>query len=142
MIYEAQSKPVDGFISREDTKWIKGIAIILMLMHHLWAFPERIAGGELKYLFTFFGESSIAYFGAFGKICVSLFFFIGGYGTYLSYAGKEFDIVGKLKKLYISYWKVFVVFIPLAFLLCSNQPGRVWRGQAPGRKNKQILKSL
>ena len=122
MIYEAQSKPVDGFISREDTKWVKGIAIILMLMHHLWAFPERIAGGELKYLFTFFGESSIAYFGAFGKICVSLFFFIGGYGTYLSYAGKEFDIVGKLKKLYISYWKVFVVFIPLAFLLCSNQP--------------------
>lgn len=38
----------DLFFSRIDTKIIKGLAIILMLMHHLWAFPERIAGGELK----------------------------------------------------------------------------------------------
>lgn len=39
MISKADSKSVDGFISREDTKWVKGIAIILMLLHHLWAFP-------------------------------------------------------------------------------------------------------
>ena len=110
----------DSLISREDTKLIKGIAIGLMLMHHLWGFPDRIPG-ELKYIFTIFEQSSIGYFGAFGKICVSMFFFIGGYGTYLSYRGKEYDIIGRLKKLYISYWKVFVVFIPIAFLFFANQ---------------------
>lgn len=122
MIHEMEVGTIDKFISREDTKWVKGIAIVLMLMHHLWTFPDRIAGGGLKYLFTIFDQSSIVYLGSFGKICVSLFFFIGGYGTYLGYVGKEYDLVGKLKKLYISYWKVFVIFIPIAFLLCSNQP--------------------
>lgn len=122
MTGELKERRIDGFISREDTKWVKGIAIVLMFMHHLWAFPDAIAGGSLKYLFTIFNQSSIVYLGWFGKICVSLFFFIGGYGTYLGCADKEYDIVGKLKKLYVSYWKIFVIFIPIAFLLCSNQP--------------------
>lgn len=30
-----------------DTKIIKGIAILLMLAHHLWAFPDRLVDGEL-----------------------------------------------------------------------------------------------
>lgn len=64
--------------TREDTKIIKGTAIILMLIHHLWGFPERIAGGSLKYMFIIFGQSSIVYFGLFGKICVSLFFLLVG----------------------------------------------------------------
>ena len=31
--------------SREDTKAIKGIAVVLMLFHHLVAFPERFPAG-------------------------------------------------------------------------------------------------
>ena len=44
-------KNVEAF-PKSDTQIIKGLAILLMLMHHLWFFPDRIAGGELKYLFT------------------------------------------------------------------------------------------
>ena len=33
---------LDKFLSRDDTKAIKGIAIILMLSHHLRGFPDRI----------------------------------------------------------------------------------------------------
>ena len=115
------SKNIDNLISKADTKIIKGLAIVLMLMHHLWAFLNRIAV-NLNYIFTIFGQSSIVYIGAFGKICVSIFFFIGGYGTYLNCVSKEYDIVDRMKKLYCSYWKVFLVFIPIAFLLFSNQP--------------------
>lgn len=32
--------------SREDTKLVKGFAIILMLYHHLFAFPNRIQDGS------------------------------------------------------------------------------------------------
>lgn len=49
--------------TREDTKVMKGVAILLMLMHHLWSYPDRIAGGSLKYIFTLFGQSSITYVG-------------------------------------------------------------------------------
>ena len=78
------------YFSRTDTKIIKGLAIVLMLMHHLWCFPERIAGGALKYLFTINGTSSLILFGSFGKICVSIFFFVGGYGIYKMSEKKRF----------------------------------------------------
>lgn len=107
--------------TREDTKVMKGVAILLMLIHHLWAYPDRIAGGSLKYIFTIFGQSSITYVGLFGQICVSLFFFLGGYGIYISCKNKEFDIVGKVKGLYVSLWKVFLIFIPVAFIFFSDQ---------------------
>lgn len=28
--------------TREDTRAIKGVAVVLMLLHHLWCFPDRI----------------------------------------------------------------------------------------------------
>ena len=34
-----------GF-SRDDTKMVKGFAIILMLYHHLFAFPNRNQDGS------------------------------------------------------------------------------------------------
>lgn len=107
--------------SRTDTKVVKGFAIILMLMHHLWAFPDRIAGGELKYFLTIKGQSALIFWGLFGKICVSIFFFIGGYGIYKLSEKKEFNIFNNIKKLFINYWKVFLIFIPIGFIFFSNQ---------------------
>ena len=48
---------MNNYFSKEDTKVIKGITIILMMMHHLWAFPGRISGGELKYFFEILGQA-------------------------------------------------------------------------------------
>ena len=104
-----------------DTKRLKGVAIILMLIHHLWFFPNRLAGGELKYLADIFGNSSLYLFGNFGKICVSLFFFLGGYGIYCQSKKKNFNILNNLKKIYIAYWKVFLIFIPIALIFFTNQ---------------------
>ncbi len=107
---------------KDDTLVVKGIAIVWMLIHHLWGFPSRIAGGELKHIFTTFGQSTIGYLGAFGNICISFFFFLGGYGLYQAYCGKSFDLIGRIKKLYLNYWKVFLILIPLGFLLFGHQP--------------------
>ena len=87
---------MDRTFSRDDTKLMKGAAIVLMLMHHLWGFPGRIAGGELWHVLSICGESSLTYFGSFGKICVSFFFFLGGYGVYLSTHSKRYDLIAKL----------------------------------------------
>ena len=109
----------EGGFSRTDTKIIKGVAILLMLLHHLWAFPDRIVGGELN---TAFGLNYTQFFGTFGKICVSLFFFLGGYGIYMQSKKRGFTIISSIKRLYSSYWKVFLIFIPLAFLFFRHQP--------------------
>lgn len=111
----------DTFLSKDDTKVMKAFAICLMLMHHLWCFPNRLAGEPLINLFTVFGISAPVFFGFFGKICVSMFFFYGGYGVYKGYFGRKFDLVGKLKGLYFAYWKVFLLFIPIGFIFFSDQ---------------------
>ena len=110
------------YFDREDTKVIKGIAILLMLAHHLWAFPDRIYGGGFTAILSVFGMPLSVFIGKFGKICVSLYFFLSGYGLYKSSRGKKLDILLRLKGLYSSYWKVFFLFIPIAFLFFSNQP--------------------
>jgi len=104
-----------------DTKKMKGVAIILMLMHHLWYFPTRLAGGELNYFITVFGHSSLWLFGCFGKICVSIFFFLGGYGIYCQSKKNNFNILNNIKKLYKAYWKVFLIFIPIALIFFTYQ---------------------
>ena len=108
-------------LTKNDTRTIKGAAVILMLMHHMWAFQERIADGGLKGLIPLGNTYLFVFLGHFGKVCVPLFFFLGGYGLAKRYEGRKFDALGRLKKLYLSYWKVFVIFIPIAFLFFGNQ---------------------
>jgi hypothetical protein len=112
---------MDSFLTKDDVKLLKGLAIVLMFMLHLWAFPERIVGGELKHLFRIFNQSSIVYLGYFGDICVSMFYFLGGYGLYKKYCNKPFDIIEQICGIYKSFWKVFFVMIPIAFVFFREQ---------------------
>lgn len=98
---------MENYFTKEDTKIIKGIAIILMLIHHLWGFPDRIIGGELKHILNIDGKSIISLIGAYGKICVSIFFFLGGYGIYMNAKKKNFDLLEKIKGLYIILESLF-----------------------------------
>lgn len=107
-------------MTKKETSITKGVAIILMIIHHLWAFPSRIPI-ELVNLFSVFGTPITYYIGQFGKICVALFFFVGGYGLYFS-SKNGFNIIARIKKILFAYWKVFVIFIPIAFLFFSKQP--------------------
>jgi len=64
--------------SREDTKVMKGIAVFLMLMHHLWTFPNRIYGGELLFRFWILGSMllcSLAILELY--VCQSFSFWVG-----------------------------------------------------------------
>ena len=119
----------DRFLSVNDTIAMKAIAILCMLAHHLWTFPERIAGGPLESFFHISGLPLTAHFGVFAKICVSMFFFLGGYGLYKKYFGKRYNLFERLKKLYFAYWKIFVIFVPIGFICFSNQARR--RGAEP-----------
>ena len=66
-----------SFISKEESKLLQGIAVCLMVFHHLFAFPERIAVPFSFVLnFSFLNiETLISYF---GRICVALCAFNSG----------------------------------------------------------------
>lgn len=113
-------KEVSVSFTQDDTKIAKAIGIILMFVHHLFAFPDRIAS-DLYYISIYhWKDTPIEYIlGQYGKICVMLFVFLGGYGTYIS-CNHAADLTAtlwqKIKKLYCCYWKVFLIFIPICML--------------------------
>jgi len=114
--------------TKENTKQIKGIAILLMMAHHLFVFPERMPyDTAIQTPFFLSGMELTELIGGFGKICVSIYMFMGGYGLLKRYAScverdVECNRLGSdVIKLYKAYWKVFLLFVPIAFLFFSNQ---------------------
>lgn len=98
------------FLSKRESQGIKGIAILLMLFHHLFAFPDRIPNNiQYSNLVTIIAE--------FGKICVPIFLFISGYGLFKTNKRSFSDFVNRIKTFYCHYWLVFILFIPLCALL-------------------------
>lgn len=105
--------------TKEDTKVIKGFCILLMITHHIWGFPERT--GISFHTLTIFAQDATTYIAFFSKICVSIYSFIGGYGIYKAISKNKRTIFEQIKKMYISFWKIFLIFIPIAFAFFGSQ---------------------
>lgn len=108
---------------KEDTLLIKGVAVAMMLVHHVLLFDSRLNSSSLPIAFIPLMDTTLVkYFAGFCQICVSLFIFLSGFGLMRGCGGNSAaTVVDHLKKIYLSLWKVFVVFIPVGFLLFSQQ---------------------
>ena len=104
-------------MTKNNSLAIKGVAIILMINHHLFAFPGRVKEYESVYKFNSIPIEF--YLGEISKICVSIFLFLGGYALYKVYKESVSyrSILKRVYKLYLNYWSVFIVFITLGILL-------------------------
>lgn len=107
----------EKFFTKEHTMVIKGIAILLMLWHHLFfgqlATPIHWLGGD-----TF-----RQIFATIFKVCVSIFAILSGYGLTEQYKKKpksESDLDFAFKKtwkLLKEFWGVFFIVFILGFFL-------------------------
>ena len=97
---------------------IKGIALILMVIHHCFGFPHWYAKGiisfpELKEYVRFFSSSP--------KICVGIFAFLSGF-TYYLHKDKSYTYsIKKIINFLTSYWIVLVFTIILAVLFSNYE---------------------
>ena len=107
--------------SKEDTYCLKNTAIILMIIHHMFLFHNRLEEGIIYQAYLKWNNIYIIHIIAgSGKLCVAIFLFLSGYGTYLQY--KQFGGVwqfyfNKIKKVYIMYWISLLVFVPIRLLI-------------------------
>jgi len=88
----------------DTTNINKGFALILLLWHHLfYEYPE--------YGFLVYKSALLA------KVCVAIFVLLSGYGLSESFKKKPMGIwrfyFTRLKKLYITYWIIALIFIPI-----------------------------
>lgn len=115
-----------GF-TKTHTQITKGIAILLMLWHHLFydspEYYEKFI--SLKKIRGIPLESLIA---SGCKVCVAVFLFLSGYGLYRSYVKAPVSsLKGKLKFAFnhlcavlTDYWFIFIIFVPAGFLFDRN----------------------
>lgn len=109
------------YFSRSDTSIAKLIAILLMILHHLFGFTDRILPEHMyQSLHMFRGQPVEAVICGSFKICVALFLFLSGYGTYISVRKKKNIsrvIANKIKGLLTFVWQAMFVFVPIDYFL-------------------------
>jgi hypothetical protein len=93
-----------------DTNICKGIAIVMMYIHHL--FYSSTTPGMDRVYFWLLTEDELIFFAKACKICVAIFVFLSGYDTYVSMMRKqELDLVSYAKRRYFSmmtgFWIIF-----------------------------------
>lgn len=105
-------------ITKQDTLFLKGLAICGMLMWHVFYCqnPQGIVYSPF-----------VRYIGAIGDVCVSIFLFISGYGMIIGYAKNESNpiafVFNRLLKFYSNFWFVFLLIV-LYGTFVMNQPIR------------------
>lgn len=128
--------------TKYDSQVMKGIAILLMLVHHLFYSADSAHGLPVSYLF--FTGKQVTAFARFCKICVPAFVFVTAYGMTLKY--QAFVQEGKsVKKLtlfrYASLMISFLFVYVLAFLFCQIGGIRNW-SEVYGSGGKSVLYAL
>lgn len=111
-------------ISLKDSSYLKGVAILLMLWHHLFAFPERLGPG-VAWQPVWPGVPVEQQLALFGKICVPMFLFLSGYGLARS---QRQDYLRRALHFIGTCWFYFAVFVPIGLIWFADQ--RMFEGDA------------
>lgn len=104
-------------MSKETSTILKGIAILMMLFYHLF---NRTEINELCSPLIMFGETSLVHYLSQACYPVPFFLILSGYGLTYLYKHNRLGILSesrRLLKLYIHYWLVLLIFMPVAFFL-------------------------
>ena len=112
-----------------QTRIAKGIAILLLLWHHIFLnTPENQQ--RFVSLFSIKGVPIECLVSEYAKVCVAMFLVLSGYGLYKSWINRFGIILGgnynprikdqisfvknRLTKLMFGFWVVFIIFVPLS----------------------------
>ena len=109
--------------TKDDTRALKGAAVLLMLFHHLAAFGDRwpVGFGGFSSVWPGFVEQGyLADFAMNGLLCVPLFFFLGGYGLFQRRAAGRASLAADVWRLYRRFWRVAFLFLPIGFLFFAR----------------------
>lgn len=134
-----------GDFSLDDTLLCKGMAIFIMLFHHL--FYQQDSWGDYWWHLNHNGYPLIAFVAAQGKICVTIFVLLSGIGMAFSYKRRMEDVPSnrsekiristkfvfeKIRKLYMLYWPIFITSLVLCAIVGIHTPqsvySSVWQG--------------
>lgn len=110
-------------ISRDRSAFIKGVAIMMMLVYHL--FGNQMA--DLCTNLLHVGSEPLARWLSHASGPVPFFLIVSGYGLAYKYEHRQLRFKGQLGsalRLYLHFWFVLLIFLPIgAYLLPNRYPG-------------------
>ena len=114
--------------SRHQSTSIKGVAIVLLILHHLFLLPSQ--NRLLTGVFGGSGGGVEFFLSSVGKLCVPLFFFVSGYGLWQSSRDDCHlwrSILRRLQNIYTIYIVTVLVTVLLLFSWTGVLPLKSWR---------------
>lgn len=115
-------KEVVSFDKKQSMQ-IKGVAICLLLFHHLFYSEYRLSCGGI--VTKFISLETLMSIGTYARVCVWMFVFVSAYGLTKSYLSFEkpimlYDRLSFYKRHYISlmkpYWFIWIVVFGVSFI--------------------------
>jgi len=129
-----ENKPLIS-ISKDETLMLKGVALILLLMHHLF-----YASPELYDDICVAGYGLVHMIGLNSKLCVAVFVFLSGYGLAAGNPADSFKLrlffKHRFTKLFSNFWFIWLVFVPVGFVFFDYTLSSVYG------ENFQIMKLI
>lgn len=100
----------ESFFTNKHTNIAKGVAILLMLIHHIGLDPIMSELPTSPFFYKLFDQ---------GKVCVSIFLILSGYGLCISSDRKKADNIKELCifsvkhliKLMLNFWLIFIIAV-------------------------------
>ena len=99
-----------SYMDRDTTTAIKGIALILMFVHHFFTFPDFLIPGIVYPGLESFANDFVEP----TKMCVPVFSFLTGYFYAFNRNRTLRYAVRKITDLYVSYWFVYLAILAFA----------------------------
>lgn len=117
--------------TKRDSNIVKGIAIIMMIFHHLFRLKEFSSGYSVSFFPFTIGR--VAQLCTFFKICVPMFFFISGYGlskVYKRYIKEKHKnnnefFIKRYLKIMPTFWFVMIVSLIYGQIM-SNMVSKIF----------------
>lgn len=108
---------LNTLFGKNESKAIKGIAIIMMFWNHLFMHPDMLVNNYWTSMLMLPNGISVEEFlSPVFHICVPIYIFIAGYGFAIKFIGMDGNIdnfLRSIKNLYKKYWLVFIFVIPI-----------------------------
>ena len=119
-------------LSKTDTQVLKGIALLLLLSHHLFYKNPGLYDD-----ITIIGNHQLVQtIGVISKVCVSIFVFLSGYGLTIKYNSQSHLNVrqfywSRSVKLLTNYWLIWFLFMPISLLWLGPSLSEAYGNHVP-----------
>ncbi|MCR5149098.1 MAG: acyltransferase [Eubacterium sp.] len=132
-------------MEKRESNIIKGIAVIMMLVHHLFNDRKLI---KLASFGSDWSKDTVYHASVFFKICVPIFVFISAYGLSKQYVKKDIlrdgktvakDAFRRYKKLIFGLWAIMAVAVVVSFIVNKHLPQDVYAPKEGDRFVKNLI---